>query len=253
MRSSLFAWNAAFQSTFPLRGTTRIASFEISKPRISIHVPLAGNDAILMGRLVRDPEFQSTFPLRGTTLRASIVVDSYAGFQSTFPLRGTTPGGFGRRGRRGISIHVPLAGNDRAQDSTTTLFWHFNPRSPCGERLEQYTRRLIVVRFQSTFPLRGTTQEIVTVFLERGISIHVPLAGNDRLLCPHVYNLSISIHVPLAGNDQSALASCSRSRISIHVPLAGNDVRVGERTCATRYFNPRSPCGERHRGRLALV
>ena len=34
--------------------------------------------------------------------------------------------------------------------------------------------------------------------------------------------------------------------ISIHAPLAGSDRPSRPRQSGTRYFNPRSPCGERH-------
>ena len=33
--------------------------------------------------------------------------------------------------------------------------------------------------------------------------------------------------------------------ISIHAPLAGSDLVVQKRAACRRYFNPRSPCGER--------
>ena len=34
-----------------------------------------------------------------------------------------------------ISIHAPRAGSDREAGETECIDWHFNPRSPCGERL----------------------------------------------------------------------------------------------------------------------
>ena len=36
--------------------------------------------------------------------------------------------------------------------------------------------------------------------------------------------------------------------ISIHAPLAGSDINPPYRQRQRRYFNPRSPCGERHVG-----
>ena len=79
-----------------------------------------------------------------------------------------------------------------------------------------------------------------------GISIHVPLAGDDGLGNPVRYNPPISIHVPLAGDDPTQCNFAPRSAdfyprppcggrhldtvavvdglpISIHVPLAGDD------------------------------
>ena len=81
--------------------------------------------------------------------------------------------------------------------------------------------------------------------------------------------ISISIHAPLAGSDLFKGQAYSRSWISIHAPLAGSDHPLTsyavwsvsfqstlplrgatrESPCVdthTVYFNPRSPCGERH-------
>ena len=78
-----------------------------------------------------------------------------------------------------ISIHVPLAGNDTGWISGCTRKNHFNPRSPRGERRKYRARPKRIshfnprsprgerppasvasvpqVKFQSTFPSRGTT------------------------------------------------------------------------------------------------
>ena len=56
-----------------------------------------------------------------------------------------------------ISIHVPIAGNDRG------------PTKGLSENM----------KFQSTFPLQGTTLRIRKLLKAIGISIHVPIAGND--------------------------------------------------------------------------
>ena len=101
-------------------------------------------------------------------------------FQSTLPLRGATRRGALDRQRRTISIHTPLAGSDYldrghlgiANEFQSTLplrgatarncsnrpsLTHFNPHSPCGERLTQRIKQ------QN----------------RRNISIHTPLAGSD--------------------------------------------------------------------------
>ena len=56
-------------------------------------------------------------------------------FQSTLPLRGAT------------GIRVP-----RLRSTN-----HFNPHSPCGERLDGSKAGRTNVTFQSTLPLRGAT------------------------------------------------------------------------------------------------
>ena len=122
-----------------------------------------------------------------------------------------------------ISIHAPLAGSDLM---LTTIYLHqcdFNPRSPCGERRGPRQLLAVTMGFQSTLPLRGATA------LERQ-----PFSG-----------YTISIHAPLAGSDYQAVWSLDGYVISIHAPLAGSDRCLGPQTPGSRYFNPRSPCGER--------
>ena len=100
--------------------------------------------------------FQSTFPLQGTTVIDTV---QYTGlkFQSTFPLQGTTVVTVTKNNQISISIHVPIAGNDRG------------PTKGLSENM----------KFQSTFPLQGTTLRIRKLLKAIGISIHVPIAGND--------------------------------------------------------------------------
>ena len=83
-------------------------------------------------------------------------------------------------GRRGtISIHVPLAGNDRTNRRTYRVRSHFNPRPPRGERRIAFSRIFCPRLFQSTSPSRGTTEFLFGECAFNVISIHVPLAGND--------------------------------------------------------------------------
>ena len=78
------------------------------------------------------------------------------------------------------------------------------------------------------------------------ISIHVPLAGDDRLPKKFTDVVKISIHVPLAGDDPTKQAPTRRrSAISIHVPLAGDDLFRFNKGVFFFYFYPRPPCGGR--------
>ena len=56
-------------------------------------------------------------------------------------------------------------------------------------------------KFQSTFPMQGTTIEIICTIIVVVISIHVPNAGNDSEAEISTSLVIISIHVPNAGND----------------------------------------------------
>ena len=57
--------------------------------------------------------------------------------------------------------------------------------------------------------------------------------------------IDISIHAPLAGSDREMAYGRSVIIISIHAPLAGSDPAFSDSPSRNRYFNPRSPCGER--------
>ena len=170
-----------FQSTCPLRGTTTQEAYEGMTAAISIHVPLAGHDlsfltssiysaryfnprapcgarlTALLSACIRIRRFQSTCPLRGTTYFALWVIPHFKHFNPRAPCgarpitRSLIVAGFA------ISIHVPLAGHD-------------------AMRLLQSSPLIL---FQSTCPLRGTTDHPAAQRRIRAISIHVPLAGHD--------------------------------------------------------------------------
>ena len=61
------------------------------------------------------------------------------------------------------------------------------------------------VLFQSTCPLRGTTETCpLRFFGGLDISIHMPLTGHDLDARLKVIHFAISIHMPLTGHDQRA-------------------------------------------------
>ena len=149
---------------------------------------------------------------------------------------------------KGISIHAPRVGSDGLTVQVSLPPKHFNPRSPCGERLDFYN------------PL----------FANIGISIHAPRVGSDTsrtLICKRLPPFQSTLPVwgatigSLAnklgdGEFQSTLpvwgATYHHGReprstsISIHAPRVGSDAPTSPRKSFSDYFNPRSPCGERH-------
>ena len=211
-----------FQSTCPLRGTTPLDTGTGRTPLISIHVPLAGHDAIAGSAGAINAHFNPRAPC-GARLHPLPVIDNYHYFnprapcgarpwtviqtgadwvfQSTCPLRGTT---FCRFPAARSAFHFNPRAPCGARRNLQRLLKcpeNFNPRAPCGAR--PVPRRFYDRKgtFQSTCPLRGTTLVPVTNKSDIAISIHVPLAGHD---------------LKAAGN----------ARLIIH-------------------FNPRAPCGAR--------
>ena len=168
-------------------------------------------------------------------------------FLSTSPLRGTTHAKPHNGGQRRISIHVPLAGDDKATSWRLTPARNFYPRPPCGGRPAGQQIDFCRMLFLSTSPLRGTTGNLANGRQQIIISIHVPLAGDDALSLMPLASPDIFLSTsPLRGTTFSSTAlrawtvflSTSPLRgttpfdgggvspvlISIHVPLAGDDI-----------------------------
>ena len=127
--------------------------------------------------------------------------------------------------------------------------------------------------FQSTRPVRDATSTFVVSTMSRSlVSIHASRAGRDRVgRSRSVASVAVSIHASRAGRDTRSADGCVRSaRVSIHASRAGRDwlsiasitivtmfqstrpvrdATVDRADCGqTRYsFNPRVPCGTRHR------
>ena len=124
---------------------------------ISIHVPLAGDDRRRLSYRRRGSTFLSTSPLRGTTNACSqVMLPLFISIH--VPLAGDdfVPKPFPHNGRL-ISIHVPLAGDDALRTPTIKGIDYFYPRPPCGGR------PCVIIRYRRA----------------ESISIHVPLAGDD--------------------------------------------------------------------------
>ena len=212
---------------------------------ISIHTPLAGSDPDCCQRLPCSCIISIHTPLAGSDLMSIIIPVRMTVFQSTLPLRGATVGVWYSAAEFAISIHTPLAGSDHTErnGSLLTLFQstlplrgatrpcrragccpshfnphspcgerllkeaeetrkeYFNPHSPCGERLNIFSSAANGARFQSTLPLRGATRRRGKIDHRELISIHTPLAGSDLSVVEPVPATHISIHTPLAGSD----------------------------------------------------
>ena len=255
-----------FQSTLPLRGATVTLRPQSLIRRISIHAPLTGSDT---GSANTEPESTISIhaPLTGSdysamTICLSADISIHAPltgsdrnylifwspekiFQSTLPLRGATLTPNPCQLSVPISIHAPLTGSDRTAAIIRHSWMHFNPRSPYGERLTITVQERECRIFQSTLPLRGATDSIANCSFQIRISIHAPLTGSDPQGDSPARIDEISIHAPLTGSDLGTGGTYTYPLISIHAPLTGSDSIRGHGRRMVRYFNPRSPYGER--------
>ena len=145
----------------------------------------------------------------------------------------------------------------------------FNPRTPCGVRLDLCDRIAEYDAFQSTHPLRGATRGFRLRFSARQrISIHAPLAGCDHFSRGNRASLThFNPRTPCGVRPKSAgrtgtcrnfnpRTPCGVRRdtsegymlidlISIHAPLAGCDRALMMARAVLMHFNPRTPCGVR--------
>ena len=168
--------------------------------------------------------FQSTLPVWGATRLSEFCMTNLYQFQSTLPVWGATNWG--------------LAGATSSPD--------FNPRSPCGERPRCLLRRRVILSFQSTLPVWGATQRSHCRIFPVFISIHAPRVGSDSLdICARKARKVFQSTLPVWGATVNQNCSLAEFFISIHAPRVGSDGIKRPTSPELRYFNPRSPCGER--------
>ncbi len=123
---------------------------------ISIHAPHAGSDRRGERRSACRSDFNPRSPC-GERQVPTCRKPFCSRFQSTLPMRGATLVGYVTGVWEKISIHAPHAGSDIQNISTLVPTYYFNPRSPCGERLDGRKTVTRLVVFQSTLPMRGAT------------------------------------------------------------------------------------------------
>ena len=144
-------------------------------------------------------------------------------FLSTLSLRRATNPGQPVRGLPGNFYPRSPCGERRQRCAGATCPCNFYPRSPCGERHVSVSYRRDRFYFYPRSPC-GERPEIAA----KGVGSVVFLS-----------TLSLRRATPLHGRG------ITYDAISIHALLAESDFPLTEASAATRYFYPRSPCGER--------
>ena len=123
-----------FQSTLPARGATTQHWYNWQILPISIHAPREGSDLVVLIIMVIDRYFNPRSP-RGE--RRAPVPNSIILYDISIhaPREGSDSAGATDVNNIGISIHAPREGSDNQIVRQIRQSWHFNPRSPRGERL----------------------------------------------------------------------------------------------------------------------
>ena len=213
----------SFQSTLPARGATDRVELKDRAFLFQSTLPARGATLELLKTAVYQ-SFQSTLPARGATL-----LEGNPGkqklFQSTLPARGATYLLTRMVVSPLISIHAPRTGSDTACWATAPSRSNFNPRSPHGERPGESSISSQLSQFQSTLPARGATLLVNGLWHDQIFQSTLPARGATTFV----------VHA-------------QKSNISIHAPRTGSDALYFPRIAFARYFNPRSPHGERPSG-----
>ena len=145
---------------------------------------------------------------------------------------------------------------------------HFNPRSPCGERLiaattEQWEIQISIHAprvgsdktaggwtcsnsgFQSTLPVWGATYENKLQELNRKFQSTLPVWGATCIAISAMQSSIFQSTLPVWGATVYWFSYATTPDISIHAPRVGSDALSSNRLDYKGDFNPRSPCGER--------
>ena len=210
-------------------------------------------------------------PRVGCDNSASLMGSPPAKFQSTHPVWGATKAEDGLQPCLLISIHAPRVGCDTARSRRWPIRTkNFNPRTPCGVRLEIQHGSGDGALFQSTHPVWGATSPpqrspgpavdfnprtpcgvrrriLPSCTLYRRFQSTHPVWGATRhISCQFSQSCRISIHAPRVGCD-AALTKRSTSSWpfqSTH-PVWGATPCHSSFWCWPQNFNPRTPCGVR--------
>ena len=193
---------------------------------ISIHALLAESDCTPCRVPPGCSRFQSTLSSR----RATYAIDSYYAMRviSIHALLAESDPArrYLRTAAIDISIHALLAESDPLLHRCTADLFHFNPRSPRGERHDRLVSSLVQVK----------------------ISIHALLAESDPIYANRRRADCISIHALLAESDEKADAAESNGGAFQSTLSSRRATESCRRACiAGADFNPRSPRGERRR------
>ena len=213
------------------------------------------------------PVFQSTHSLRSATILRIICVIQNR-FQSTHSLRSATESREELEPEERVSIHALLAECDTGSQQLNKLKICFNPRTPCGVRL-QYTEKVITdYLFQSTHSLRSATGLLYHWRTIKTVSIHALLAECDlRHAVGLWFKAGFNPRTPCGVRQFTPMLNwpCSRFQsthslrsatflslfcgilqgVSIHALLAECDRLIDFTMVSMCGFNPRTPCGVR--------
>ena len=241
-----------FQSTLPARGATGFVDHTPEINQISIHAPRTGSDRG-QNSVQHEANYFNPRSPHGERLNLRKLI-------FTFPF---------------ISIHAPRTGSDDFVDSLLMQCGISIHAPRTGSDVSPAPIPASAPLFQSTLPARGATLACNFCGIACHISIHAPRTGSDGeclgaeildsqfqstlpargatrhfLNCKRTHRFQSTL--PARGATVAGFAAGKIAQISIHAPRTGSDHTSKVTKGVSRYFNPRSPHGERHSIRMHL-
>ena len=188
----------------------------------------------------------------GERLLIQYVVRVIVLFQSTLPVWGATIVGYQNLDELKISIHAPRVGSDRMDGSSHSSMSYFNPRSPCGERLQYLADSGLGSIFQSTLPVWGATPRPGSWPVLPEFQSTLPVWGATFATDVNNGVTFISIHAPRVGSDRmTGAAPRRRPRFQSTLPVWGATPRQTLRGLKCERFQSTLPVwGATRRRRL---
>ena len=215
---------------------------------ISIHTPHAGSDLPCLYSLHWWLVFQSTLPMRGATIDKPYGKFGGGYFNPHSPCGERRIFESDRDFDFNISIHTPHAGSDRISLWVLLPERYFNPHSPCGERRRYFTKLHTTSEFQSTLPMRGATPTYTRcgTFCQY-FNPHSPCGERRVRLSYDKHMDEFQSTLPMRGaTAHFSPHQMAYSLFQSTLPMRGATRSSGSVTLSSSYFNPHSPCGERH-------
>ena len=123
---------------------------------------------------------------------------------------------------------------------------YFNPRPPCGGRLNDMSAKLSGSSFQSTSPVWRTTFDGYSHASDiRHFNPRPPCGGRPNRGAYTGEVADFNPRPPCGGRLQKEKNNDRKREISIHVPRVEDDRPTRRPRMRRRHFNPRPPCGGR--------
>ena len=125
-------------------------------------------------------------------------------------------------------------------------FSHFNPHSPCGERLHQCAIHSSIQAISIHTPHAGSDDfPLKRRHSSRNFNPHSPCGERPHKWITQSRHILFQSTLPMRGATGSSRPTNRIMRISIHTPHAGSDGKLFGNPRRYSDFNPHSPCGER--------